>query len=111
MQKYESVFEHLHVAFVTNLTIYRNSLEELLGPLELSDTQLYQLLEEGDNAAWNDVELTSKLRDRLGSSYLPFRSSLKQLNKKVNLFAHKLQLDAGMKVIPSVLCFAHSKYK
>jgi hypothetical protein len=98
MQKYESVFEYLHVAFVTALTIYRNSLEELLGPLELSDTQLYKLLEEGDNVAWNNAEISANLRERLGSSYLPFRSSLKQLHKKVKLFARKLQLSDKMEV-------------
>jgi hypothetical protein len=98
MQKYESVFEYLHVGFVTNLTIYRNSLEELLSPLALSDVQLYQLLEEANEGAWDDPELIANLRDRLGSSYLPFKSSVKQLHKKVNLFAHKLQLGDNFKV-------------
>jgi hypothetical protein len=98
MQRYESVFEYLHVAFVTNLTIYRNSLEELLSPLQLSDTQLCRLLEESDHVAWNDPELIASLRDRLGTSYLPFKSSIKQLHKKVKLFAHKLHLGANLKV-------------
>jgi hypothetical protein len=111
MQKYESVFEHLHVAFVTNLTIDSSRGPNSSSSEFLYDTQLYQLLEEGDNAAWNDDELTAKLRERLGSSYLPFKSSLKQLNKKVNLFAHKLQLDAGMKVITFIILFAGSNYK
>jgi hypothetical protein len=98
MQKYESVFEYLHVAFVTNLTIYRNSLEELLSPLQLSDTQLYRLLEKSDHVAWNDPELITSLRERLGTSYLPLKSSIKQLHKKVTLFAHKLQLGTNLKV-------------
>jgi hypothetical protein len=98
MQKHKSVLEYSHAAFVTNLAIYRNSLEELLGPLELSETQLYKLLEEGDNVAWSDPEFTANLRDRLGSGYLPFRSPLKQLHKKVNLFAHELQLSDKMQV-------------
>ncbi|KAF2867390.1 hypothetical protein BDV95DRAFT_610791 [Massariosphaeria phaeospora] len=79
------------------MVIYRNSLEELLSPLVLSDSQLYQLLEETNGSAWETPDLVSSLRDRLGHNYLPFKSSIKQLNKKVVLFGHKLQLDDKLK--------------
>jgi hypothetical protein len=99
MQKYESEFEYLQASFVTSLSIYRNSLEELLlSALALSDAQLHQLLKESDSQAWDNPDLVCKLRDRLASSYLPFKSSVKQLHKKVNLFGRKLQLDARLKV-------------
>jgi hypothetical protein len=98
MQKYQSEFESLHASFVISLSIYRNSLEELLSALALSDAQLHQLLEESDSQAWDNPDLVYKLRDRLASSYLPFKSSVKQLHKKVNLFGRKLQLDARLKV-------------
>jgi hypothetical protein len=98
MQKYEAVFDYLHASFVTNLAIYRNSLEELLSPLALSDTKLFSLLEKFDTNAWQEPDLVSSLRQRLGSSLLPFRSSTKQLHKKITLFAHKLQLDEKFKV-------------
>lgn len=98
MQKYEEAFECLHASFVTNACIYRNSCEELLGPLALSDAQVCQLLEDHDSSSWEDPDLNDALRNRLGSNYLPFRSSVKQLNKKINLFARKLQLCENFQV-------------
>jgi hypothetical protein len=106
MQKYESVFEYLHASFVTNMAIYRNSLEELLSSLSLSDSQLYQLLEDTDESAWESPDLVSGLRDRLGHNYIPFKSSVKQLNKKMILFGHKLQLDDKLKVSFSLYLFS-----
>ncbi|CAN9167645.1 unnamed protein product [Alternaria alternata] len=93
MQKYEEVFGYLHASFVTIACIYRNACEELLSPLALSDDQLFQLLENRESSAWESPELSDALRNRLGSNYLPFKSSVKQLNKKINLFGRKLQLD------------------
>ncbi|KAI4956191.1 hypothetical protein J4E91_000402 [Alternaria rosae] len=92
MQKYEDAFEHLHASFVTIACIYRNSCEELLSPLALSDAQVCQLLEDHDSSSWENSDLNDALRNRLGSNFLPFKSSVKQLNKKINLFAQKLQL-------------------
>lgn len=105
MKKYEPIFEYIHATFVTSLTIYRNSLEELLSPLALSDLHLYRLLEEKDEAAWEEPDLVSCLKQRLEHSYLPFKSSLKQLNKKVTLFGRKLQLDEGFRVSIPSQCF------
>lgn len=104
MKKYESVFEYIHATLVTNLTIYRNALEELLSPLALSDLQLYRLLEENDETAWEEPDLVDCLKQRLDHGYLPFKSSIKQLNKKVILFGRKLQLDEGFKVSKSPWC-------
>jgi hypothetical protein len=98
MQKYEEVFEYLHASFVTIACIYRNSCEELLSPLALSDAQLYQLLEDHETSSWESPELSDALRNRLGSNFLPFKSSVKQLNKKINLFGRKLQLDKNFQV-------------
>lgn len=103
MHKYEGVFEYLHASFVTNAYIYRNSCEELLSPLALSDAQLYDLLEKFDSKSWEEPKLNASLRDRLGSNYLPFKSSTKQLNKKIMLFAHKLQLEKGYRVSLSIV--------
>src|SRR5438477_525694 len=68
MQKYEAVFEYLHASFVTSLAIYRNSCEELLSPLALPDSKLYDLLEKTDGGSWEDPELNTSLRNRLGSN-------------------------------------------
>jgi hypothetical protein len=98
MQKYEEVFEHLHASFVTIACIYRNTCEELLSPLALSDAQLYQLLEDHEASSWDSPKLNEALRNRLGSNYLPFKSLVKQLNKKLNLFGRKLQLCENFQV-------------
>ena len=98
MQKYEEVFGYLHASFVTASCIYRNSCEELLSPLALSDAQLCELLENRDSSSWESPDLRDALRDRLGNNYLPFRSSVKQLNKRINLFGKKLQLSDNFQV-------------
>jgi hypothetical protein len=98
MRRYATTFDYLHASLVANLAIYRNALEELLNPLMLPSSQMFRLLEDNDDQAWNDEELVVGLKDRLGSSYLPFRSSVKQLHKKVNLLGHKLHLDTKLKV-------------
>ncbi|KAJ8113436.1 hypothetical protein OPT61_g4439 [Boeremia exigua] len=94
MHKYEDVFGHIHASFVTSACIYRNSCEELLSPLALSDLELYQLLEEVDGPSWQREDLDLTLRSRLGNNYLPYKSSVKQLNKKIILFGQKLKLSS-----------------
>jgi hypothetical protein len=68
MQRYATTFDYLHGLLLANFAIYRNSLEELLSPLALSDSQMLQLLEHNDDQTWNDPELVLGLRNRLGSS-------------------------------------------
>ena len=98
MHKYESVFAYLHASFVTSLTIYRNSCEELLSPLALPDSELFDLLENINGGAWADAALNASLRERLGSNFLPLKLSIKQLNKKIELFGHKLKLEKDFRV-------------
>ena len=98
MRKYEDVFGHMHASFVTIACIYRNSCEDLLCPLALSDIQLYQLLEKHDSPSWESVELNDALRSRLGSSYVPFKLAVKQLNKGLRLLGRKLQLCDDFRV-------------
>ncbi|KAF2468960.1 uncharacterized protein BDR25DRAFT_344152 [Lindgomyces ingoldianus] len=97
MQKYGEVFEYLHASFVTSLAIYRNTCEELLSPLALPDSQLYDLLEKIEEHSWEDATLDASLRGRLGPNYLPFKSSLRQIHKKIKLFGHKLRLDSDLR--------------
>ena len=98
MRKYEEVFEYLHSSFIIMACIYRNACEELLSPLALSDAQVCELLESHDSSSWENPDLNDALRNRLGSNYLPFKSSVKQLNKKINFFARKLQLSDKFQV-------------
>jgi hypothetical protein len=98
MQKYEAVFEYLHASLVTSLAIYRNSCEELLSPLSLPDSQLFDLLDRIDYDCWADPVLDASFRDRLGKCYLPFKSSVKQLNKKIGLLGRKLKLEEDLRV-------------
>ncbi|KAF8246380.1 hypothetical protein K440DRAFT_366847 [Wilcoxina mikolae CBS 423.85] len=93
MKDYESIFENLHTSFVTGLSIYRHSCEELLSPLMLPDNKFHELLENSDRNAWEDEELGKSLCERLGADYLPYKSSVKKLNKKIILFSKKLKLD------------------
>ncbi|KAH0543123.1 hypothetical protein FGG08_002549 [Glutinoglossum americanum] len=97
MKDYESVFENLHTSFITGLSIYRDSCEQLLSPLMLPDNKFYELLEKPEGNAWKDAELGESLHERLGSDYGPYRSSIKQLNKKIILFSKKLKLDDDMR--------------
>ncbi|KAF8535326.1 hypothetical protein BDD12DRAFT_893263 [Trichophaea hybrida] len=51
MKNYESIFENLHTSFVTGLSIYRHSCEELLSPLMLPDNKFHELLENSEGNA------------------------------------------------------------
>lgn len=96
--EYENIFENLHSSLVTSLFIYKHSCEQLLNPMTLPDSKLYELLEEPTGNAWQDPELNDGLRKRLGSTYSPYKTSIKQLNKKVILFGKKLKLDEHLRV-------------
>jgi hypothetical protein len=62
MRRYATTFDYLHASLVANLAIYRNALEELLNPLMLSSSQMFRLLEDNDDQAWNDEELVVGLK-------------------------------------------------
>lgn len=99
MRDYESVVETLVTSFSLASAIYRNSCENLLRPLMLADIQFCELLNDpGAASSWVGEDLSNKLRERLGSSYPPYVSSVKQLNKRIDLFKKKLNLDNDMKV-------------
>lgn len=98
MNDYENVFENLHTSFVTNLAIYRNSCEELLSPLILLDNDLNELLDKRGAKLWEDAKLGESLRERLGDSYTPYKSSVKQLDRRIKLFCKKLKLEDDMRV-------------
>lgn len=98
MNDYETVFETLQTSFVTSLSIYRNSCEELLSPLMLPDKELSELLKNRSAKSWEGEKLGESLRERLGPSYIPYKASVKQLYKKINLFAKKLKLGNDMRV-------------
>lgn len=96
MKNYETVFENFHTSFVTSLSIYRNSCEELLRPL-VADNELYELLEEPCEErgvkSWEDPKLGERVRERLGPNYEPYKNAVNQLRKKIHLFGKKLKLD------------------
>lgn len=98
MWEYESVFENLHSSLVTSLLIYKHSCEQLLNQMMLPESKLYELLEKPAGNAWQDPELNDSLRKRLGATYSPYKTSIKQLNKKVILFGKKLKLDEDLRV-------------
>jgi hypothetical protein len=98
MNNYETVFETLHTSFITNLSIFRNSCEELLNPLTLPNNKLQELLEDHNGSVWEDAVLGEKLRGRLGDDYVLYKTSVRQLNKKINLFGRKLKLLDNMRV-------------
>lgn len=97
MKNYETVFENFHTSFVTSLSIYRNSCEELLCPL-VANNELYELLVVRGATSWKDPKLAESLRERLGPSYEPYKSAVNQLGKKIKLFGRKLKLDKDMNV-------------
>jgi hypothetical protein len=99
--RYECVFDCLHASLVTSLANYRNCCEELLSPFALPDTQLDDLFKKVDESSWADSDLDSLVRERLHNNYLPFKLSVKQLNKKIILLARKLKLDKDFRVCRS----------
>ncbi|KAI5805713.1 hypothetical protein EDC01DRAFT_609846 [Geopyxis carbonaria] len=96
MAKYETVYENLLISFGTGLSIYRSSCETLLGPLELPEAQLRNLLEEPEGVAWEDEELSERIRERLGISYKPYKSAVQHLDRKIKIFSKKLKLKDDM---------------
>lgn len=98
MKNYENVFESLHASFVLSLSIYRNSCEQLLHPLMLPGSKRHELLERPEQNAWQDAELNTILRQRLGLHYGDYKASVKQLAKKIVLFGKKLKLGDEMRV-------------
>jgi len=98
MKNYELVFVDLRTSFAASVAIYTGSCHKLLSPLNLPDNKLKDLLVERKKEAWEDVELGESLKKRLGDDYMPYKSLVKQLNKKIILFCKKLKLDEDITV-------------
>ena len=87
----------LERSFKTQRNIFENTIEELLSPL-LSDVQLARLLEDPNNASWQDTTLSAKLEEHLGGDY----QSFKEIVEDVKLMMGELQNILKPKVSPSV---------
>lgn len=98
MKYYEDIFLDLQIRIAASVSIYKGSCEKLLSPLNLPDKTMFELLEVCEGRAWDGLELGEKLRDRLGNDCILYRALVKQLNKKMVLFAKKLKLGEGMRV-------------
>lgn len=105
---YQYVFEDLHSSFLASQAIYLNSCYLLLEPLTLPDNKMQDLIGEGNKeqkrVAWSDPNLHSKLQGRLGTNSVPYVSLVRQLNKRITLFAKKLGLQEDLRVRHSHSC-------
>lgn len=90
--------DELVVSMRADLAILRNSCEELLSPLILPDKLLFELLEQCGETSWDDKDLQRKLAERLGDSQTAYMSATRQLRKRIELFARKLDLGEDFKV-------------
>jgi hypothetical protein len=98
MRDFECVFDDFHTQLETSVAIYMNSCYQLLGPLNLPDDQLSELLGHPKKEAWSDPNLRAALENRLGNNYKVYVSAVEKLNKRISLFCRKLKLDDNMKV-------------
>ena len=98
MRYYEIEFTDLYSSLITCLAIYRQSCERLLSPLILPGSKMWELLESGDEKAWQDPGLCENLRNRLGRDYHPYILSVEKLNRKLERFSKTLRLGKDMTV-------------
>ena len=98
MKNYELVFVDIRTSFAASVAIYTGSCYKLLSPLNLPDSKLKDLLAERKKEAWEDIALGESLKKRLGDDYMPYKSLVKQLNKRIILFCKKLKLDEDINV-------------
>lgn len=76
-----------------SIGIYTNTCYELLGPLNLPDSQMRALLTERKAEAWLDDELQAALKVRLGENHHRYASLQDKLNRRILLFCGKLKLE------------------
>lgn len=98
MRGYATEITDLYSSFITNHARYRHSCELLLSPLMLPDSKVLELLESGDEKAWQDPEIRENLKNRLGRDYHAYILSVEKLNGKLVKFSKKLGLDNDMTV-------------
>jgi hypothetical protein len=99
MKEYEYVFVDIHTSFTASMCIYIDSCYMLLGPLNLPNNQMRDLLEERKKDAWKDPELCKGLEKRLGDKCETYLSLVDQLNRRILMFGKKLKLRDDLKVI------------
>jgi hypothetical protein len=92
MKNYAIVFDDFSTQLDASVGIYMNSCYELLGPLNLPDSQMNELLHKRNPEAWSEPQLQDALKVRLGENYKRYSSLMEKLNKRIFLFCDKLKL-------------------
>ncbi|CAI6341287.1 unnamed protein product [Periconia digitata] len=92
MRNYAIVFDDYSTQLDASIGIYTNTCYELLGPLNLPDSQMKALLSERRAEAWADKDLQVALKSRLGDNHHRYASLQNKLNKRIVLFCEKLKL-------------------
>lgn len=87
MKDYEYVFNDILASFAASTLIYIDSCYVLLGPLNLSDNQMRELLEERKKDAWQDPKLQNDLKTQLGTKCKTYLSLVDKLNRRILMFA------------------------
>ena len=97
MRDFECVFDDIQTQFAASVGIYMDSCYQLLGPLNLPDKQMNELLEQRSKNAWTDPTLQKVIESRLGPNYKVYLSLMERLNKRILLFCRKLKLNDDLK--------------
>ena len=97
MKDYDCVFSDIQTSFTASVLIYQNSCYQLLGPLNLPDQQMNDLLVQRSTEAWKAPALQNDLEKRLGPNYRIYPSLISKLNKRILLFCEKLKLNHDLK--------------
>lgn len=97
MKDYHYVFSDIRTSFTASVLIYENSCYQLLGPLNLPDQQMNDLLVQRSTEAWKARALQIDLEKRLGPSYRIYPSLIDKLNKRILLLCKKLKLSSDLR--------------
>lgn len=97
MKQYDCVFSDIQTSFTTSVAIFQNSCYQLLGPLNLSDQQMNDLLVQRSTEAWKAPTLQNDLEKSLGPNYMIYPLLISKLNQKILLFCKKLKLNDDLK--------------
>ena len=97
MKDYDCVFSDIQTSFTASVLIYQNSCYQLLGPLNLPDQQMNDLLVQRSAEAWKAPTLQNDLEKKLGPNYRIYPSLISKLNKRILLFCEKLKLNHDLK--------------
>lgn len=98
MRDFECVFDDIQTQFAASVGIYMDSCYQLLGPLNLPDSQMNELLDQRKREAWSDPLLEKAIETRLGANFKVYLSLMAKLNKRIMLFCRKLKLNDDLKV-------------